>query len=97
MMLPKAETFMDLVSLLDWLKLNTYILISQLLGSPYANFAGHDASRGLAKNSFDEDMMVDPHGPIDKLEDLEADDWESLREWVREWKIEHKKSSKLIM
>lgn len=27
-------------------------------------------------------MMVDPHGPIDKLEDLEADDWESLREWV---------------
>lgn len=28
-------------------------------------------------------MMVDPYGPIDKLEDLEADDWESLREWVR--------------
>jgi membrane-associated progesterone receptor component len=27
-------------------------------------------------------MMVDPYGPIDKLEDLEADDWESLREWV---------------
>lgn len=52
------------------------------IGSPYANFAGHDASRGLAKNSFDADMMVDPHGPIDKLEDLEADDWESLREWV---------------
>ncbi|CAO3639111.1 unnamed protein product [Mucor fragilis] len=50
-------------------------------GSPYANFAGHDASRGLAKNSFDEDMMVDPHGPIDKLEDLEADDWQALREW----------------
>lgn len=27
-------------------------------------------------------MMVDPHGPIDKLEDLEADDWQALREWV---------------
>ncbi|KAG2204649.1 hypothetical protein INT47_011944 [Mucor saturninus] len=52
-------------------------------GSPYANFAGHDASRGLAKNSFDPEMMVDPYGPIDKLEDLEADDWESLREWVK--------------
>lgn len=26
--------------------------------------------------------MVDPLGPMDKLEDLEADDWESLREWV---------------
>ncbi|KAI8073675.1 cytochrome b5-like heme/steroid binding domain-containing protein [Thamnidium elegans] len=50
-------------------------------GNPYANFAGHDASRGLAKNSFDPEMMVDPYGPIDKLEDLEADDWESLREW----------------
>ncbi|KAI8047531.1 putative sterol-binding protein, partial [Gilbertella persicaria] len=50
-------------------------------GGPYANFAGHDASRGLAKNSFDADMMVDPDGPIDKLEDLAEDDWESLREW----------------
>ncbi|KAI8883371.1 cytochrome b5, partial [Backusella circina FSU 941] len=50
-------------------------------GSPYANFAGHDASRGLAKNSFDADMMADPKGAIDKLEDLEADEWESLREW----------------
>lgn len=28
-------------------------------------------------------MMVDAYGPIDKLEDLEADDWESLREWVK--------------
>jgi membrane-associated progesterone receptor component len=36
----------------------------------------------LAKNSFDADMMVDPKGAIDKLEDLEADEWESLREWV---------------
>lgn len=51
------------------------------LGGPYANFAGHDASRGLAKNSFDADMLTDPHEPIDKLEDLAADEWESLREW----------------
>ncbi|KAI8979662.1 cytochrome b5-like heme/steroid binding domain-containing protein [Mycotypha africana] len=52
-------------------------------GGPYENFAGHDASRGLAKNSFDEEMMADPHGPIDKLEDLTADEWESLREWEK--------------
>jgi len=51
------------------------------LGGPYANFAGHDASRGLAKNSFDADMLTDPNEPIDKLEDLAADEWESLREW----------------
>lgn len=31
-------------------------------------------------------MMVDPYGPMDKLEDLEADDWESLREWVKKKK-----------
>jgi membrane-associated progesterone receptor component len=36
----------------------------------------------LAKNSFDVEMMVDPKSAIDKLEDLEADEWESLREWV---------------
>ncbi|KAI8369624.1 uncharacterized protein BYT42DRAFT_539090 [Radiomyces spectabilis] len=41
----------------------------------------HDASRGLAKNSFDLDMITDPNLPIDKLEDLAADEWESLREW----------------
>lgn len=57
-----------------------------VLGGPYANFAGHDASRGLAKNSFDADMLTDPNEPIDKLEDLAADEWESLREWeVGSW------------
>lgn len=85
-MLPKAETFMGLVSFnfsLPRCRHYRYSYINHtFVGSPYANFAGHDASRGLAKNSFDEDMMVDPHGPIDKLEDLEADDWQSLREWV---------------
>ncbi|KAI8099049.1 uncharacterized protein BX664DRAFT_377174 [Halteromyces radiatus] len=44
-------------------------------------FDGHDASRGLAKHSFDSDMVCDPNGPIDKLEDLTAEEWEALREW----------------
>ncbi|KAJ3106401.1 hypothetical protein HDU97_006386 [Phlyctochytrium planicorne] len=51
-------------------------------GGMYGNFAGHDASRGLAKESFDKDMMVDPNGPIDKLEDLNAEEWEALRSWA---------------
>lgn len=50
-------------------------------GGPYGNFAGRDASRGLAKGSFEEDMLTDIEKPIDKLEDLTRDEWESLREW----------------
>ncbi|KAJ2959116.1 hypothetical protein NQZ79_g5403 [Umbelopsis isabellina] len=50
-------------------------------GGPYGNFAGRDASRGLAKNSFDLDMLTEEDKPIDKLEDLNKDEWDSLREW----------------
>ncbi|RUO95366.1 cytochrome b5-like heme/steroid binding domain-containing protein [Jimgerdemannia flammicorona] len=48
---------------------------------PYGNFGGRDASRGLAKGSFDLDMLTDVDKPIDKLEDLARDEWEALREW----------------
>ena len=44
-------------------------------GGPYQNFAGRDASRGLACGSFDEDMLTeDLQGPLDKLEDLGGED-----------------------
>ncbi|KAI9276532.1 cytochrome b5-like heme/steroid binding domain-containing protein [Sporodiniella umbellata] len=65
-------------------------------GGPYANFAGHDASRGLAKNSFDEDMMADPYGSIDKLEDLHSDEWDSLRSWEDLFKRKYLLVGKLI-
>lgn len=39
-------------------------------GGPYGNFAGRDASRGMAKQSFDLDMLTPLDRPIDKLEDL---------------------------
>ncbi|KAI9259289.1 hypothetical protein BY458DRAFT_440526, partial [Sporodiniella umbellata] len=49
---------------------------------PYDGHKGRrDASRGLAKNSFDEEMLTDPKEPIDKLEDLTEGEWDSLREW----------------
>ncbi|KAJ3112758.1 hypothetical protein HDU96_004212 [Phlyctochytrium bullatum] len=48
----------------------------------YGNFAGRDASRGLAKESFDKEMLSDPNGPIDKLEDLSAEEWEALKQWA---------------
>jgi membrane-associated progesterone receptor component len=51
-------------------------------GGPYANFAGRDASRGLAFGSFDEDMLTkDLDGPLDTLEDLQAEQWEALQGW----------------
>ncbi|KAJ3217868.1 hypothetical protein HDU67_007154 [Dinochytrium kinnereticum] len=51
-------------------------------GGMYGNFAGRDASRGLAKESFDKEMLTDPEGSIDKLEDLMADEWEALKGWA---------------
>ncbi|KAI0942478.1 hypothetical protein AcW1_003099 [Taiwanofungus camphoratus] len=33
----------------------------------YANFAGRDASRGMAKQSFDTEMLTPVDQPLDKL------------------------------
>lgn len=51
-------------------------------GGPYSNFAGRDASRGLAKNSFDEDMLTDLDKPIDKLEGLNEEELGALAGWA---------------
>ncbi|KAJ2614794.1 Dihydrodipicolinate synthase [Coemansia sp. RSA 1365] len=50
-------------------------------GGPYQNFAGRDASRGLAYTNFDTSVLSDLDGPVDKLEDLEKSEWASLDEW----------------
>ncbi|CAI6340324.1 unnamed protein product [Periconia digitata] len=51
-------------------------------GGPYANFAGRDASRGLACGSFDEDMLTENlDGPLDTLSDLDAEQMEAMRGW----------------
>ncbi|KAL2076097.1 hypothetical protein VTL71DRAFT_1040 [Oculimacula yallundae] len=51
-------------------------------GGPYANFAGRDASRGLACGSFDEDMLTkDLQGELDDLKGLGEDELEALRGW----------------
>jgi membrane-associated progesterone receptor component len=52
-------------------------------GGPYENFAGRDATRGLAFQSFDEEMLTkDLDGPLDKCDDLSADQVENLNGWV---------------
>lgn len=47
----------------------------------YGNFAGRDASRGLAKGSFDLDMLTPIDQPLDTLDDLTPQEWEALRDW----------------
>ncbi|KAF2458063.1 DNA damage response protein [Lineolata rhizophorae] len=51
-------------------------------GGPYSNFAGRDASRGLACGSFDESMLTkNLEGPLDTMSDLGPEEMESLRGW----------------
>jgi membrane-associated progesterone receptor component len=51
-------------------------------GGPYENFAGRDASRGLACGSFDEEMLTkDLQAPLDTLEGLGGEEMEALRGW----------------
>ncbi|KAK4700070.1 membrane-associated progesterone receptor component, partial [Phenoliferia sp. Uapishka_3] len=50
-------------------------------GGPYATFAGRDASRGLAKQSFEPEMLTPLDEPIDELKDLTAAEWDNLRDW----------------
>ncbi|KAJ1721812.1 Dihydrodipicolinate synthase [Coemansia erecta] len=51
-------------------------------GGPYANFAGRDASRGLALSSFGAEVLADLDGPLDALDDLEPSEKDSLDEWA---------------
>ncbi|KAG8525906.1 uncharacterized protein KY384_000668 [Bacidia gigantensis] len=51
-------------------------------GGWYENFAGRDASRGLACGSFDEDMLTkDLQGPLDNLKGLRDDEMAALADW----------------
>ncbi|KAL1404984.1 Dihydrodipicolinate synthase [Vanrija albida] len=47
----------------------------------YGNFAGRDASRGMAKQSFDEEMLTDIDKPLDTLADLTASEIDNMHGW----------------
>lgn len=52
-------------------------------GGPYENFAGRDATRGLACQSFDAEMLTkDLDGPLDTCEDLNAEQLDNLKGWI---------------
>lgn len=48
---------------------------------PYGNFAGRDASRGMAKQSFDLDMLTPLDQPLDTLADLTPAERTNMHEW----------------
>ena len=66
-------------------------------GGPYANFAGRDASRGLACGSFDEDMLTkDLDGPLDTLTDLGKDELEAMQGWEERFSEKYLVVGKLV-
>jgi membrane-associated progesterone receptor component len=66
-------------------------------GGPYANFAGRDASRGLACGSFDEAMLTkDLDGPLDKLQDLGPDELEALKGWEERFESKYLVVGRLV-
>ncbi|KAL4958278.1 cytochrome b5-like heme/steroid binding domain-containing protein [Aspergillus filifer] len=66
-------------------------------GGPYENFAGRDASRGLAHQSFDREMLTeDLSGPLDDLKDLSADQLENLQGWEERFSEKYLVVGKLV-
>lgn len=66
-------------------------------GGPYENFAGRDASRGLACGSFDEDMLTkDLEGPLDDLKGLGSDEMEALQGWEERFSEKYLIVGKLV-
>ncbi|KAF2225637.1 cytochrome b5-like heme/steroid binding domain-containing protein [Elsinoe ampelina] len=66
-------------------------------GGPYQNFAGRDASRGLACGSFDEDMLTkDLEGPLDDLKGLGDEEMEAMRGWEERFSEKYLVVGKLV-
>ncbi|GBC13049.1 membrane-associated progesterone receptor component 1 [Rhizophagus irregularis DAOM 181602=DAOM 197198] len=63
---------------------------------PYGNFAGRDASRGLAKNSFEMDVLTPIDQPLDTLEDLDSEELNSLKEWHSHFASKYEYVGKLV-
>lgn len=63
---------------------------------PYANFAGRDASRGLAKNSFDDDVLTPIDQPIDLLEGLDKEELGELTKWFEMFDGKYIEVGKLV-
>ncbi|EPE03828.1 membrane-associated progesterone receptor component 1 [Ophiostoma piceae UAMH 11346] len=66
-------------------------------GGPYENFAGRDASRGLASHSFDEEMLTkDLDGPLDPLTDLDDEQREAMQGWEERFESKYMVVGRLV-
>lgn len=66
-------------------------------GGPYENFAGRDASRGLALHSFDEEVLTkDLDGPLDDLAGLDDEALDSLRGWEERFESKYLVVGRLV-
>ncbi len=64
---------------------------------PYANFAGRDASRGLALGSFEEDVLTkDLDGPLDTLSDLDQEQQAMLDDWEQRFREKYLLVGRLV-
>ncbi|TFL02009.1 cytochrome b5 [Pterulicium gracile] len=62
----------------------------------YGNFAGRDASRGMAKQSFSEDMLTAVDQPLDKLEDLTTAEIDNMKGWIDHFTNKYVVCGKLV-
>ncbi|KAJ3992415.1 cytochrome b5-like heme/steroid binding domain-containing protein [Lentinula boryana] len=62
----------------------------------YGNFAGRDASKGMAKQSFDLDMLTPIDQPLDKLTDLQPDEIDNMKGWVEHFSNKYIVCGKLV-
>ncbi|KAG5634319.1 hypothetical protein H0H81_002424 [Sphagnurus paluster] len=62
----------------------------------YGNFAGRDASRGMAKQSFDLEMLTPLDQPLDKLEDLRPDEVDNMKGWIEHFSNKYIVCGKLV-
>lgn len=62
----------------------------------YGNFAGRDASRGMAKQSFEPDVLTPTDEPIDKLTDLKPEDIDNMKAWYDHFSNKYIVCGKLV-
>ncbi|KAF9005085.1 cytochrome b5-like heme/steroid binding domain-containing protein [Cyathus striatus] len=62
----------------------------------YGNFAGRDASRGMAKQSFDLEMLTPIDQPLDKLDDLRPDEIDNMKGWIDHFSNKYIVCGKLV-